>query len=117
LASGARVARVCYKRTAMSAPKITLEEVFKVARLARLSPNEEEARSLQHELDAILGYVAMLDAVDTRGVEPTAHAITLASPLRADVVVPSLSQEQALAAAPSSREGGFSVPKVMEVES
>lgn len=101
----------------MSAPKISLEEVLKVARLARLSPSEAEATSLQHELDAILGYVALLDAVDTTGIEPTAHAITLASPLRADVVVESLSQAEALAAAPASRDGGISVPKVMEVES
>ena len=101
----------------MSPSKITLEEVQKVARLARLSLGEDEARGLQHDLDAILGYVALLDEVDTKGVEPTAHAIAVAAPLREDVIVPSLSQEEALAAAPASRDGGFSVPKVLEVES
>jgi len=101
----------------MTASKISLEEVKKVARLARLSPSEDELKAMQHDLDAILGYVALLDAVDTTGVEPTAHAITLVSPLRDDDVRPSLSQADALAAAPASREGGFSVPKVMEVES
>lgn len=72
---------------------------------------------MQKDLDAILGYVALLDAVDTAGVEPTAHAITLVSPLREDQVVPSLDRDEALAAAPASNDGGFSVPKVMEVES
>lgn len=101
----------------MPASKITLEEVHKVARLARLALTDDEAQGLQHDLDAILGYVALLDAVDTSGVEPTAHAIAVASPLREDVIGPSLSQAEALAAAPAAREGGFSVPKVLEVES
>ncbi len=101
----------------MSASKITLEEVQKVAGLARLALSNAEAQGLKHDLDAILGYVALLDEVDTSGVEPTANAITLASSLREDVIVPSLSQQQALAAAAASRDGGFSVPKVLEVES
>lgn len=101
----------------MPASKISLEEVQKVARLARLSLSEDETRGLQHDLDGILGYVALLDEVDTSGVEPTAHAIAVASALREDVIIPSLPQEEALAAAPASRDGGFAVPKVLEVES
>ncbi len=101
----------------MASTKITLEEVQKVARLARLSLSQTEAQGLQHDLDAILGYVALLEEVDTSGVEPTAHAIAGASTLRADVIIPSLAQNEALAAAPAARDGGFSVPKVLEVES
>src|SRR5687768_2924774 len=100
----------------MSASKLSLDEVLKVARLARLSPSPQEAQALAHDRDAILGYVALLDEVDTRDVEPTAH-VTLVSPLREDHVRASLSRDEALAAAPASREGGFSVPKVLEVES
>jgi aspartyl-tRNA(Asn)/glutamyl-tRNA(Gln) amidotransferase subunit C len=101
----------------MSASKISLDEVLRVARLARLAPSTEEATALAHDLDAILDYVATLDAVDTSQVEPTAHAVALSSALRADVVTPSLSNDEALAAAPASHDGGFSVPKVLEVES
>ena len=101
----------------MSSPKISLEEVLKVARLARLAPSTDEASALVHDLDAILGYVALLDEVDTSQVEPTSHAVALSSALREDRLVPGLNRDDALAAAPGSREGGFSVPKVLEVES
>lgn len=101
----------------MSASKITIDEVLRVARLARLAPSPEEASALAHDLDAILGYVATLEAVDTSQVEPTAHAVALSSGFRPDVVTPSLSNDDALAAAPASHNGGFSVPKVLEVES
>ncbi len=101
----------------MRAPKISLEEVQKVARLARLASSDDEVERFQRDLDAILGYVTVLDALDTSGVEPTAHPLTLASPLRPDIVSEGLAPADALAAAPASREGGFAVPKVIEVES
>jgi aspartyl-tRNA(Asn)/glutamyl-tRNA(Gln) amidotransferase subunit C len=100
----------------MSPPKISLDEVYRVARLARLSPSPEEAQALAADLSAILNYVAMLDEVDTSQVEPTAHAVSLAAPLREDAIVPSLPREEALSQAPRTSSGGFSVPKVLEVE-
>src|SRR5690242_16704964 len=101
----------------MSPPKITLDEVYRVARLARLAPSPQEAEALAHDLSAILGYVAMLNEVDTAHVEPTAHAVTTGAALREDAIVPSLVREEALSQAPQSSAGGFSVPKVLEVES
>ena len=99
----------------MAAPKITTEEVFRVAKLARLSPSEGEAEALRYALDAILGYVTSLDQVNTANVEPTAHAAQQVH-LREDMVVPGLVREEALAAAPAAREGGFAVPQVLEGE-
>ena len=101
----------------MAEHRITLDEVRKVARLARLSLEDEEARGLQSDLDAILEYVALLNELDTEQVEPTANALIDRSQLRADEVVPSLDREEVLRAAPASRDGGFAVPKVLEVES
>jgi aspartyl-tRNA(Asn)/glutamyl-tRNA(Gln) amidotransferase subunit C len=101
----------------MSPPKITLEEVYRVARLARLSPSPAEAEALAHDLSAILDYVAVLNEVDTDAVEPTAHAVTQAAALREDAVVPGLSPDEALSQAPHTQSGGFSVPKVLEVDS
>jgi aspartyl-tRNA(Asn)/glutamyl-tRNA(Gln) amidotransferase subunit C len=101
----------------MAGSKISIDEVLRVARLARLAPSAEEAGALAHDLDAILRYVALLEEVDTHAVEPTAHAVTIESSLRPDEVVPSLDRELALSQAPAAREGGFAVPKVLEVES
>jgi aspartyl-tRNA(Asn)/glutamyl-tRNA(Gln) amidotransferase subunit C len=100
----------------MAEPKLTLEEVRKVARLARLALTDDEADTMRAQLEQILTYMAELDGVDVSGVEPTYHAIPMDAPLRPDVIRPGLPREEALAAAPASEAGGFAVPKVMEGE-
>ena|SRR5688572_24359658 len=101
----------------MSQQKITLAEVQRVAHLARLSPGPEEAQALARDLNQILGYVAQLAEVDTSDVPATAYVAEEAGSFREDEVVTGLSREDALAAAPSAHDGGFAVPKVLEVES
>jgi len=101
----------------MGEPRIRLEEVMHVAKLARLELPAEEAERMQAQLDAILEYIAELDALDVSEVEPTFHAIPIHAPLRADVPVPCSDRSEILEAAPSSEEGGFAVPLVLEVES
>jgi aspartyl-tRNA(Asn)/glutamyl-tRNA(Gln) amidotransferase subunit C len=98
----------------MAEPKLTLDEVRRVARLARLALTDTEAETMRAQLEQILGYMAELDAVDVSAVEPTYHAIPLDAPLRPDVVRPGLPREEALAAAPATEAGGFAVPKVLE---
>ncbi|MFW5920516.1 MAG: Asp-tRNA(Asn)/Glu-tRNA(Gln) amidotransferase subunit GatC [Polyangiales bacterium] len=100
----------------MADPKISLDEVRHVAELARLELSDDEAQTMRAQLDDILRYMAELDAVDVEGVEPTYHAIPMDAPLRRDVVQPSLPREETLAAAPAQAEGGFAVPRVLEVD-
>ena len=100
----------------MSGPKISLDEVRKVARLARLALSEQEAVDTQARLDAILGYMAELDSLDVRDVPPTFHAVPVVAALREDALVPSLPRDEVFAAAPAEEAGGFSVPVVLEVE-
>lgn len=101
----------------MSQQKITVAEVERVARLARLSPSSEQAEALARDLSNILGYVAQLSEVDTTDVPATAHVEGQTAVFREDRQVTGLTQEEALRAAPSAQEGGFAVPKVLEVES
>jgi len=100
----------------MRDPKISLDEVRRVARLARLSMGEDEARDVQQRLDAILDYMAELDALDVSDVPPTFHAVPIVAALRDDAPVPSLDREVVLEAAPAHDAGGFSVPVVLEVD-
>src|SRR5262245_54497053 len=72
---------------AMSTSKITLADVRRVAELARLALDDDEAARMQTQMDAILGYMAELDALDVADVPPTFHAVPIAAPLRADVLV------------------------------
>ncbi|MFW6050674.1 MAG: Asp-tRNA(Asn)/Glu-tRNA(Gln) amidotransferase subunit GatC [Myxococcota bacterium] len=100
----------------MADPKLTLDEVRKVAHLARLAVSDQEAETMRAQLAQILDYMAELDAIDVSGVEPTYHSVSMNAPLRRDVVRPSLPREETLAAAPASEAGGFAVPKVLEGE-
>jgi aspartyl-tRNA(Asn)/glutamyl-tRNA(Gln) amidotransferase subunit C len=94
--------------------KIERREVEQVARLARLALPPEEISALTGQLDAILGYVAKLDELDTSGILPTAHAVPMENAFRADVVTPSLGVDAALQSAPERSDSCFRVPKVIE---
>jgi aspartyl-tRNA(Asn)/glutamyl-tRNA(Gln) amidotransferase subunit C len=96
--------------------RITLEEVHRVARLARLSLADGEAQRLSGELDQILGYVETLAELDTSDIEPTAHAIPLPTPLREDEPEPGIDPELAVANAPEAIHCAFVVPQVIEGE-
>ena len=100
----------------MAAPRITLEEVLHVAALARLELTEEEAAKMQSELDAILDYIAELEALDLEGVPPTFHSIPMDAPFRADVPGRCSDRSEILGEAPASDAGGFAVPIVLEVD-
>jgi aspartyl-tRNA(Asn)/glutamyl-tRNA(Gln) amidotransferase subunit C len=95
---------------------ITREEVERVVSLARLSLDEAELTRMASELDAVLGYVATLDRLDTRDVPPTAHVVPLPTPLREDVPEPPLDPARAVANAPEAEGFAFVVPKVIEAE-
>jgi aspartyl-tRNA(Asn)/glutamyl-tRNA(Gln) amidotransferase subunit C len=65
------------------------------------------------QITEILGYVDMLKAVDTEGVQATSHAISLTNAFREDENKEHLDRDRALANAPEKEEGSFIVPKVV----
>lgn len=95
-------------------PKITLQEVEHVARLARLELSGAEKERMRRELDGILSYIDKLRALDTTGVEPTSHAVPLTNVLRDDVEKPSLPRDEMLANAPDRNRELFRVPRIIE---
>jgi aspartyl-tRNA(Asn)/glutamyl-tRNA(Gln) amidotransferase subunit C len=94
--------------------RIERAEVERIAALARLDLSEAEAVRMTADLSTILGYVAALDALDTTGIEPTTHAVPLATPLRADRAEAPLDPDRALANAPERDGFAFVVPKVLD---
>jgi aspartyl-tRNA(Asn)/glutamyl-tRNA(Gln) amidotransferase subunit C len=92
---------------------ITADQVRHVANLARLSIDPAVVDPMARQLGAILAYMEKLNAVDTREVPVTAHAIALTNAFREDTVAEHLAREQALANAPAQAAGGFVVPKVI----
>ena len=96
--------------------RISRAEVERVAHLARLRLDAAEADAMTRQLEAILDYVAQLDAVDTTDVPATAHVIPLATPTRDDVPGGLLAPELAVANAPAARGSAFTVPRVLDDE-
>jgi aspartyl-tRNA(Asn)/glutamyl-tRNA(Gln) amidotransferase subunit C len=89
-------------------------DVDHVARLGRLHLGGEEKDRMRAQLDAILGYIDKLRALDVDAVEPTAHAVPLVNVMREDECRASLSQAEALANAPDRAGDFFRVPRIIE---
>lgn len=94
--------------------RITKEQVRHVADLARLEMDDTELESYGRDLGDILSYVAKLNEIDTSGVEPTAHVISMDTPFRDDERGDSFSHEQSLKNAPQRQGFYFQVPQVIE---
>lgn len=93
--------------------KITPDEVKYVAKLARLNLTPEEVDATTEQLDRILTYVEKLNELDTEGVKPTTHALSIQNAFREDEVKKSLDQKNALANGPLKNDEAFVVPKVI----
>jgi len=93
---------------------LTLEQVQRIAHLARIEISEADALTTQAHLNGIFQLIEQMQAVDTQGVEPMAHAQDVFQRLREDAV----SEEDRRAAyqsvAPETEAGLYLVPKVIE---
>jgi aspartyl-tRNA(Asn)/glutamyl-tRNA(Gln) amidotransferase subunit C len=100
---------------------ITLKDVARIARLARIELSAHDSDRTQKELNGILGLIEQLQAVDTSGVEPMAHPLSahqdITLRLRADAAGPTHTREQRaalMANSPAEDNGLFLVPTVIE---
>ncbi len=93
---------------------LSREEVAKVALLARLRLNPDELETFTGQLSSIVEFVAQLQELDTRDVEPLAHGVEVRNVFRDDVRGPSLPRDEALANAPQRNAESFLVPAVLE---
>ena len=103
---------------------VTKEQVLATAALCRLdlsvtsangrdeSPDERVAR-IASQLDAVVGYMDILNAVDTTGIEPLYSPIEHIAPPRPDVAEKRRTAEEILANAPQRRQNFFEVPPVI----
>jgi aspartyl-tRNA(Asn)/glutamyl-tRNA(Gln) amidotransferase subunit C len=92
-------------------PRVTVDTVEHVARLARLSLTDEERRLFARQLEAILAWAESLQALDVSAVPPMTHA--LEPEWREDEPREGVGRERALEQAPDAAEGLFRVPRVI----
>lgn len=98
----------------MAEPRISPEDVRHVARLARLALSDDELARMRVEMSAILDFMEKLRSLDTKGVEPTSHAVPLRNVMREDEPAPSLPLDEMLANAPDRDGDTFRVPRIIE---
>lgn len=93
---------------------VDLATTKRVARLARLAIDEDEAARLRDELNGILHFVEQLSEVDVEGVEPMTSVVHMTLPMRDDVVTDGGKAHDIVANAPATEDHYFMVPKVVE---
>lgn len=90
------------------------QTVLDIARLARLNIDDADLEKYQSELSNILNLVEQMDACDTAGVEPMTHPFDATLRLREDIVTETNQRDKFHAIAPSSEDGLYLVPKVID---
>lgn len=93
---------------------LTVEEIRRIAHLARIAVTEHEAQDIGHKLTGIFKLIEEMQAVDTAGVEPMAHAQDVVLRLRDDRITESDQRELFQSIAPQVDAGLYLVPKVIE---
>jgi aspartyl-tRNA(Asn)/glutamyl-tRNA(Gln) amidotransferase subunit C len=90
------------------------DDVKRIARLARIEISDAEAAASQTQLNAIFDLIATMQAVDTSGIAPMAHAQDVSQRLRDDVVTETDRHAAFQAIAPAVEADLYLVPKVLE---
>jgi aspartyl-tRNA(Asn)/glutamyl-tRNA(Gln) amidotransferase subunit C len=88
-------------------------DVEHVAHLARLGLTDDELARLEGQLNHILDQYAILAAVPTDHIAPTAQTIELENILRDDVVRPSLSAAAVVSNAAEHSDDFIVVPSIL----
>jgi aspartyl-tRNA(Asn)/glutamyl-tRNA(Gln) amidotransferase subunit C len=93
---------------------LTIQDVKRVAHLARIAVTEDEAEDVLRKLTGIFALIEDMRKVDTTGIEPMSHAADVSLALRDDAVTETDHRDQYQAVAPATADGLYLVPKVIE---
>jgi aspartyl-tRNA(Asn)/glutamyl-tRNA(Gln) amidotransferase subunit C len=93
---------------------VSLDDVRRIAHLARIAVPDGEVQAVHAKLDSIFALIDELLAIPTEGVAPMSHAQDVSLPLRDDTVTESDQRDRYQAVAPATEDGLYLVPKVIE---
>lgn len=94
--------------------KLNVEELHKVAHLARLSIHSKDEESYSQALSNILNLMDEMQNIDTQGVLPMVHPIDAMQRLRSDEVTETDQRDALQTLAPATENGLYLVPRVVE---
>jgi aspartyl-tRNA(Asn)/glutamyl-tRNA(Gln) amidotransferase subunit C len=93
---------------------LSLDDVRRIAHLARIEITPAEAADVRAKLDAIFELISRMRAADTTGIVPMSHAQDVVLPLREDRVTESDHHALYQQGAPAVEDGLYLVPRVIE---
>ncbi len=95
---------------------LSLDEVRRIARLARIEISPSETETTRDQLNGIFAFIEQLQSVDTKGIAPMAHAVDVVQRLRDDraIEVSGAQLKAFQSIAPEVEAGLYLVPKVIE---
>jgi len=93
---------------------IDIKQIEQIANLSRIKLTDEEKDIFREQLTDILGYIEKLNELDTDDVQPMAYATSIKNVFREDQQKSSFPRQEILELSPSSANGFFKVPKVLE---
>lgn len=93
---------------------IDIKQIEQIANLSRIKLTDDEKDIFREQLTDILGYIEKLNELDTNDVQPMAYATSIKNVFREDQQGPSFPRQEILELSPSSANGFFKVPKVLE---
>lgn len=93
--------------------KITKETIKYIAELARLKFNEADAEKYAEKMGKVIKYVEKLNELNTEGIEPTSHALSVVGGLQEDEVRKFEGRDELLKIAPELDGDFYQVPKVV----
>jgi aspartyl-tRNA(Asn)/glutamyl-tRNA(Gln) amidotransferase subunit C len=93
---------------------LSTDDVKRIARLARIEIDDAQAQATQGPLNTLFGLITAMQAVNTTGIEPMAHAQEVFQRLRADTVTEVDRRDALQAIAPADENGLYLVPRVVE---
>ncbi|UCH49635.1 MAG: Asp-tRNA(Asn)/Glu-tRNA(Gln) amidotransferase subunit GatC [Betaproteobacteria bacterium] len=93
---------------------LTLDDVKRVAMLARIEVTDSESEQILEQFDGIFKLIEQMQSVDTTGIEPMSHAQDVVARLRSDAVTATDEHELFQSVAPEVEADLYLVPKVIE---
>jgi len=90
------------------------QTIERLAALARIQLTPAETAAMEEHLHRMLSYIEKLSQVNTEGIDPMAHAVDIAAPLREDRVTNEPNTEALLQNAPARTGDFFVVPQMIE---
>ena len=93
---------------------LKLDDVTRIAHLARIEISAAEADATLAQLNDIFGMIERMSKVDTTGIEPMSHPLGGVQRLREDRVTEVDARAANMKNAPDAQDGLFLVPRVIE---